>query len=225
MRPLASPTVARSALPLSPNYFSAVYCLPLASALPGQEIPGLLRSIHSCLSSGGILHLVLINPAPAATSVGPRMRQWIEDNLLLNLEQKFRCTNPRKLVPLWLGDAGLRVKDSTKTTVKCRAVFQKMDSKERRRLKAAEAEDDDEEEGEEQGILDLRYGGHGPAKREKQAIERELQSRIGRILWQDTWGSHVNAGRWWWDDPACAAECAQLGTYWEYSVIEAVKER
>lgn len=234
VRPLVSPAVTNSALALAPNYFSAVYCLGLPSILSSQEIPGLLSNICACLLPGGILHLVLINPAPTTRSFGPRMRQWMEDNLLLNLERQFRCTNPRKLIPMWLGDAGLRTSDITKTTVKCQAVIRKtkkagieeiQDQRQgdgctgKKRTKTNAKADDDEEE-----MLDLLYGGHEAAKREQQA-KLELQSRIGRLLWQETWGSYVNADRWWWDDPECVEECAQLGTYWEYSIIEAVKDR
>jgi hypothetical protein len=147
----------------------------------------------------------------------------MEDNLLLNLEQQFRCTNPRKLIPVWLQHAGLRANDSTKTTVKCQAVFQKEDKaikerKEKKRDKPRKDVDD------EQDILDLLYGGQEAAKREQQT-KLELQSRVGRLLWQETWGSFLNADRWWWDDPECVAECLDLGTYWEYSIIEAVKDR
>lgn len=221
VRPIASPLASRSALSLAPNYFSAVYCLPLPSVLSSQDIPGLLRNINTRLVPGGILHLVLINPAPASSSVGPRMRHWMEDNLLLNLERQFRCTNPRKLVPGWLADAGLKAKGSTKVTVKCQAVFWKSDSKGRKGVKGPAAEEEDEEEGD---MLNVLYGGQGAARREQQA-KLELQSIVGRMLWQETWGNYVTGGRWWWDDPECAWECVQMGTFWEYSIVEAVKEK
>jgi hypothetical protein len=218
VRPLVTPILPNLARSLAPNYFSAVYCLSLPSVLSSQEIPGLLRGIHACLVTGGILHLVLINPAPATSSLGPRMRQWIEDNLLLNLERHFRCTNPRKLIPLWLRDAGLRADDSTKVTVKCQAVVQKGYKEKHKEATASKANYDEDD------ILDILYGGQEAAKREQQA-ENDLQSKVGKLLWQETWGSYVNADRWWWDDPECVEECAQLGTYWEYSIIEAAKEK
>ena len=54
--------------------------------------------------------------------------------------------------------------------------------------------------------------------------EAELRSTVGRKLWQEVWGSFVHAAAWWWDDPACIEECIRLGTYFEYSLIEAVKD-
>ncbi|OIW29830.1 hypothetical protein CONLIGDRAFT_702076 [Coniochaeta ligniaria NRRL 30616] len=217
VRPLVSPILPNAVLSVPSSYFSAVYSLSLPSLLSSQEIPILLRNVHTCLVPGGALHLVLINPAPAASSLGPLMRQWMEDNLLLNLERRFRCTNPRKLIPMWLGEVGLRANDSVKITVKCQAVFQKSENEDNKQKAPKDSPGDDEEY-----ILDLMCGGQGAASRDQQA-KLELQSRIGRLLWQETWGSYVNANGWWWDDPHCVEECVRLQTYWEYSVFEAVK--
>lgn len=215
IRPLVSPIMANSVRSVATSHFTAVYCLLLPSLLSSHEITVVLRGIHTCLLPGGTLHLVLINPAPATSSLGPRMRQWMDDNLLLNLERQFRCTNPRKLIPMWLGDIGLRANDSTKITVKFQAVVQK----------SANRDDKDPEDskanGEKDGIDNLN-GGQEELNRDQQA-KLELQSRLGRQLWQENWGSYVHAKNWWWDDPNCVEECVNLGTYWEYSIVEAVK--
>ena len=213
VRPLVSPIVTNTALSVAPNYFSHVYCLPLPSIIASQDIPGLLRNIHSCLLPAGVLHLVLIDPAPATSSLGPRMRQWMEDNLLLKLERQFRCINPGRLIPLWLADIGFRTDEHMNKTVKCQAVFNK-GQKETMESKLGDEEED---------ILNLLYGGEESRHREQQA-KLELHSKIGRLLWHETWGSYVNAKRWWWQDAECIEECARLGTYWEYSIVEAFKE-
>lgn len=54
--------------------------------------------------------------------------------------------------------------------------------------------------------------------------EAELRSTVGRKLWQEVWGPFVLGAEWWWDDAACVEECVELGTYFEYSLIEAVKD-
>lgn len=41
--------------------------------------------------------------------MGPLLQHWLTTNLLLNLEINFRCLSPRRLIPLWLEKAGLRV--------------------------------------------------------------------------------------------------------------------
>ncbi|KAB5575921.1 hypothetical protein GE09DRAFT_609310 [Coniochaeta sp. 2T2.1] len=214
VRPLVSPIVSNTALSVAPNYFSHVYCLPLPSIMASQDVPGLLRNIHMCLLPGGVLHLILIDPAPATSSLGPRMRQWMEDNLLLNLERQFRCTNPRRLIPLWLADVGFRTDEHMNKTVKCQAMYQKDQKDEIKDSKLGDEEND---------ILNLLYGGEESRHREQQA-KLELQGRIGRLLWQEMWGGFVNAKRWWWDDAECIEECGRLGTYWEYSIVETFKE-
>lgn len=44
------------------------------------------------------------------------------------------------------------------------------------------------------------------------------------MLWTEVWGPFVTADSWWWDDAACVDECVELGTFWEYHMIEAVKD-
>jgi hypothetical protein len=145
---------------------------------------------------GGTLNLTLIDPSPVAATLGPHMRAWLEENLLLNLERQFRCMNPSKLFPLWLHDASLRGEGSTITTVKFQAVPDKS--------QVVEGAD-------EQAI----------AERETRL---ELRSLVGRMLWMEVWGAFIAAEQWWWEDTECVQECIRLGTYWEYNLIEAVKE-
>lgn len=55
-------------------------------------------------------------------------------------------------------------------------------------------------------------------------LKLELKSQVGRMLWKDMWGGFVEGESWWWDEEDIIDECESLGTAWEYSAIEAVKE-
>lgn len=192
MQAIASPI--RTALPLEPNTYTAVHCLGLPSLMAGRDIPRVLRSIHRCLAPGGVLFLTLIDPSPASQSVGPQMRYWLDQNLLLNLESRFRCISPSRLFPAWLANARLRANGSVITRSQFKAIYQ--------------------------GNQDNPDG----TNEKEDSAEAELCTTVGRKLWQDVWGRFVHGAAWWWDDPACVEECIRLGTYFEYSVIEAVKD-
>lgn len=63
------------------------------------------------------------------------------------------------------------------------------------------------------------------AKRQTEGKETraELRSIVGRMLWREVWGEFVTSDTWWWDDPACMQECLELGTFWVYHTIQAIK--
>lgn len=132
------------------------------------------------------------------------MRRWMEEHLLLALERQFRCTNPRNLIIKWLREAGLRVDNNTVTTIRSQAACAKPDDKGR--------------SGDTTDPL------NGDVFDREEQTRLALQSKIGRMLWQEAWGSYVHANKWWWDVRDCAEECAQLGTYWDYSIVKAVKD-
>jgi hypothetical protein len=144
---------------------------------------------------GGTFHVTIIDPMPITGRLGARLRTWMEENLLLNLERQFRCINPSKLFPIWLADASLRGEGSAITTAKYFAV--------------------------------PPNGGNDNASElsldEKEA-KTELRSVVGRMLWMEVWGSYVAADKWWWEIPEIVDECERLETYWEYSMVEAVKD-
>ncbi|KAK0651762.1 hypothetical protein B0T16DRAFT_454187 [Cercophora newfieldiana] len=182
----ALPLAVSGLLPLVANRYSKVYCLCMPSMMPSQDIPRLLRSVHRCLAPKGSLHLTVIDPSPATHSLGPKMRHWLDQNLILHLEAQFRCISPSRLLPAWLADARLRADGSVISRMKCYAV--------------------------------CKPGQNGVG------IEAQLRSTVGRKLWQEVWGGFVLGANWWWDDPECVEECMELGTYFEYSLIEAVKD-
>ncbi|KAK0626468.1 hypothetical protein B0T14DRAFT_562374 [Immersiella caudata] len=182
----ALPLAINGLLPLAANRYAKVFCLCLPSMMPSQDIPRLLRSVHRCLTPKGTLHLTVIDPSPATQSLGPKMRHWLDQNLILNLESQFRCISPSRLLPAWLADARLRANGSVISRVKCDLV--------------------------------CKTGPDGAS------AEAQLRSTVGRKLWQEVWGGFVHGASWWWDDPGCLEECRELGTHFEYSLIEAVKD-
>ncbi|KAH6655002.1 hypothetical protein BKA67DRAFT_644563 [Truncatella angustata] len=106
-------TVTAASRPLPPQLFSSVICLSMPSLFSSMDIPPLLRNVHRCLSGGGALHLMIVDPEPVPSSMGPKLRQWLIENLLTNLEQTFRTTLPSRTLPTWLAVSRLRGKGST----------------------------------------------------------------------------------------------------------------
>ncbi|KAF7559841.1 hypothetical protein G7046_g4300 [Stylonectria norvegica] len=200
IHPILVPSVSSSVFPVAPQLFETVYSLSLPALCSSSDIPGILRNISKCLKPGGCLQLTLIDPLPCAGTLGHRMRAWLEEHLLLNLERHFRCMNPSRLFPQWLGDASLRGPGSTLTTAKFYAIPENA----RRR------------DGSPNRTTDQ-------AGTEKE-IKAELRSLVGRMLWMEVWGTFVTAGSWWWEDQGCVEECLRLGTFWEYNVIEGVRD-
>lgn len=124
------------------------------------------------------------------------MRGWLEKHLMLNLEKKARCDNPIRLMPTWLEDSCLRGEGSQISTAKFLAVTPG-----------------------DGGVLET-----GDGHLHDRALKAELRGVVGRMLWMEVWGAHVKAESWWWEEPACVEECLQLRTFWEYCLIEAVRE-
>ncbi|RGP80483.1 hypothetical protein FLONG3_1411 [Fusarium longipes] len=201
VHPMLVPSMSTSKLPLDKHIFEAVYSLSLPSVSPSTEIPGTLKSISRYLRVGGSLHLTLIDPLPCAGTLGHRMRAWLEEHLLINLERHFRCTNPSKLFPDWMGDAGLRGQGSTLTTSKFYAVSAS--------IRRSQIDDNDP------------FVDKAPSERE---VKAEVRSIIGRLLWMEVWGNFVTGEKWWWEDESCVNECLELGTVWDYHIIEGVKQ-
>lgn len=202
IRPLLSPAVSASSLSVAPALFTQAFCLSMPSLLPSADIPQFLRTIRRSLTPDGVLHLNLIDALPVASSMGPKMRAWFEENLQFNLERRFLCMNPTKLFPAWLSDAGLHGDGSTIAAVKHFALLPPVPAP------SGMASD---------------YGASQSSAGDVEDVERELRTLVGKMLWQEVWGPYVTAQNWFWEDPECARECRKLGTYWEYKVIAAKK--
>ncbi len=144
IHPLAVPGPT-SQLPYTSNLFTSIQSFCLPTLLPAASLPLLLKECHRCLISapappspvepspfsstttivsiktpvkGGTLHLTILDPSPLPATLGPRLRQWLDNHLILNLERQFRCINPSRLFPIWLADAGLRAEGSTIVTMR-----------------------------------------------------------------------------------------------------------
>lgn len=139
IHPLAVPGPT-SQLSYASNIFVAIHSLGLPSLLPSSSIPTILKECHRTLTSSrtpisetpasptspsgfatihpGILHLTILDSSPVPSSLGPRLRAWLDSHLNVNLEKQFRCLNPTRLFPLWLADAGLWAEGSCTSSLK-----------------------------------------------------------------------------------------------------------
>ena len=197
--PLITPvqSTTLSPFPLS-QLFNTATTLLLPSILPTSSTPEFLSSLSASLKAKGKLQITLINPIPRPSTTGPLMSIWLETHLLSPLRQNGICTMPTRLFPKWLGETGLRGQGSSLTTTKFFAVPP---------LGATSSS----------GTLD-----------DERLTKAHIRSLAGRTLWWTVWGRWIRGGknraRGWWDDPHVMEECAELGTIWEYQVIEAVKD-
>ncbi|KAJ4193316.1 hypothetical protein NW755_003312 [Fusarium falciforme] len=204
VNPVLVPSVSPSAFPVAPNLFETVYSLSLPALCPSSDIPAVLKNISKCLRQGGSLHLTLIDPLPCAKVLGNRMRTWLEEHLLLNLERNFRCTNPSKLFGDWMGEASLRGYGSTITSTRFYAVPESV-----KKSRSSEESSDP--------FIDR--------VRDDNEVKAELRCLVGRMLWMEVWGGYVTGDTWWWEEEDCVKECLELGTFWEYKMIEGFKDK
>ncbi|EDO04773.1 hypothetical protein SS1G_07256 [Sclerotinia sclerotiorum 1980 UF-70] len=91
----------------------------MLSLYENHEIPVSPASISAVAATQpGILYLTILDPCPVPSSLGPRLRAWLDTHLTVNLEKQFRCLNPTRLFPLWLADAGLWAEGSCTSSLK-----------------------------------------------------------------------------------------------------------
>ncbi|UKZ83727.1 hypothetical protein TrVFT333_011536 [Trichoderma virens FT-333] len=191
-------TVSPTDFPVAPRVYESVRSLTLPSLCPSASLPGILSNVYKCLKKKGFLQLVLIDPLPRAGTMGRNLKTWIEENLLRNLARQAMCMSPSTAFPPLLEEAGLRGDKSSLTTTKFYAVPNSATNRDTSMVKDG---------------LQI-----------EQEVKAQVRSLVGRMLWVEAWGSHVTATKWWWDDPACVAECLELGTIWEYHTVRGFKE-
>ncbi|RKF78807.1 hypothetical protein GcC1_052002 [Golovinomyces cichoracearum] len=227
-RAVAAP---KTQLPYPVNEFSSISAFSMPTLFPASSIPAVLKECQRILVSpslpasptlpavfdstsrknlyeptrGGTVHLTILDPTPVQATIGPRLRGWLDTHLIINLERNFRCTNPSRLYPVWLADAGLNAEGSKNVHIRFFASV--TCSKIPSTLTESQSGDLGSEEVEKNDYLNL-----------------ELKSIAGRMLWKEMWGSFVLGEKWWWEDEEIMEECEKLATCWEYTVIEAVKE-
>ncbi|KAF4612826.1 hypothetical protein G7Y89_g15546 [Cudoniella acicularis] len=113
----------------SPNYFASIHAFSLPALLPASSLPQILKKCHGTLIKGGTLHLTILDPSPIPSTLGPRLRTWLNNNILLDLEKQFRCLNPSRVFPAWLQDVGLYGAGSTVLNVQFLASVNTKDTK------------------------------------------------------------------------------------------------
>ncbi len=229
--PVPGPTAE---LPYASNTFDLINAFSLPALLPASSIPTILKECHRtlvstptppsptlpvCFSSaadftqtiplgkGGVLHLTILDPAPLPSTLGPRLRFWLDNNLILNLEKQFKCINPGRVFPEWLADAGLRAPGSTILPIQFLACYSPSAISHTPRSKEIGGDEPETKKA------SVDYG-----------IKQELKSIVGRMLWREMWGPYVQADKWWWEDQDIVEECERMGTCWEYAIIEALKQ-
>ncbi|KAM0739186.1 hypothetical protein ACQRIT_006923 [Beauveria bassiana] len=196
-----APPVEATNFPVPASQFQTVYSFSLPSGCPYHMLPNVLSSVNKCLKPGGSFKVTIIDPLPYPETLGHRLRTWVEEHLFPNLEKEARCLEPSRLLPKLLGDAGLRGKGSRRTKVKFFAL------QENARL--CDYHDPDPS-------IERMYR----ERRDK----AELRTLVGRMFWVEVWGQYCTpAGARWWDDPKIVEECRELGTFWEYHIIDSVK--
>ncbi|KAK6833722.1 hypothetical protein PG987_008416 [Apiospora arundinis] len=110
LRDLFPKTLFSSHLPIHAGPFRFSRDSPFPKAYPPMS------------RSRGALHLTIIDPQPVSASMGPLLRQWLFEKLLVNLEQSSRTTYPSETLPAWLGLGRLRGQGSTIVTVSVPAI-------------------------------------------------------------------------------------------------------
>ncbi|GAB0133183.1 hypothetical protein EsDP_00001596 [Epichloe bromicola] len=184
-------------------FFDTVYSMLLPALCPEPEILTILRNINMCLKSRGSLNLIIIDPIPNINALGEKMRTWFVKNLLRNLQQKSRCLNPSGTLPNLLSQASLRGPGSIVTTTQFYANPRNIGRHDRE--------------------FELGDDLATKSARDDREVRAELRSIAGRMLWKEVWGQFVTSNTWWWEDADCMKECLELGTFWEYHSIQAVK--
>ncbi|OAA45183.1 hypothetical protein BBO_03761 [Beauveria brongniartii RCEF 3172] len=196
-----APPVEATSFPVPASQFQTVYSFSLPSGCPYHMLPNVLSSVNKCLKPGGSFKVTIIDPLPYPETLGHRLRTWVEEHLFPNLEKEARCLEPSRLLPKLLGDAGLRGKGSRRTKVKFFALQEN--------ARRCDYHDPDPS-------IERMYR----ERRDK----AELRTLVGRMFWVEVWGQYCTpAGARWWDDPKIVEECRELGTFWEYHIIDSVK--
>ncbi|PTB63529.1 hypothetical protein BBK36DRAFT_1182202 [Trichoderma citrinoviride] len=197
VRVISVSQVSPTDFPVAPRIYESVHSLTLPSLCPAAQLPGILGNVYKCLKKKGFLRLVIIDPLPRAGTMGRNMKAWLEEHLLRNLAKQGKCLSPSTAFPPLLAEARLRGEGSTLTTTKFYAVPESATEYLDKVKDAIQAENEE---------------------------KAQVRSLIGRMLWAEAWGRHVTGNKWWWDDPACVAECLEMGTFWEYHTVKGVKE-
>ena len=106
---MSSPTYLP--LPYPSSIFTHVYSPALAPSLSAPKIPSILQEMHRLLCEDGTFEIRLTDVVPKRA--GLKLRMWLDDHIMINLERGFRCARPTLLMPGWLTDAGFVLQSPT----------------------------------------------------------------------------------------------------------------
>jgi hypothetical protein len=152
-----------------------------------------------------------MDPCPAAATLGPKLRAWLDDHLLLNLEKHFRCTSPSRLLPIWMREVGFATPSLAGTSAADEAAVAKGARVTLMSFSAVEQGKEESRDDNGDESAEARGG--------------ELKMFAGRMLWKEIWGGFAKAQSWWWEDAAILDECRSYATRWDCALVRAVKER
>jgi len=200
VEPVSVPSVSSMAVALAAQSFSSVYCLSLPALIPWFNIFKVIEKIAEGLVPGGLLHLIIIDPLPLSSTIGDYTRDWLEEYLVMNTDEKWLCKTPNTQITRWLRNAGLLADGSVVRKARFMAVT-----------------DEQELPADERPGLDQN------GERKEDRVLTALQDTVGRMLWRDVWGRHLTGGKFWWEDPLCVQECVERKTTFEYTIIDAVR--
>jgi hypothetical protein len=105
-------------LPYVDGSVDKIYISRPASLLPSSKIPTLLADCFRVLKPDGVLTIRLMDAMPDRSSTGPRLTEWLDENLLEMLEQEFRCSKPSSLLPRWTKAAGFSIDSRIEETLR-----------------------------------------------------------------------------------------------------------
>ncbi|KAF9629233.1 hypothetical protein BFW01_g10436 [Lasiodiplodia theobromae] len=220
IHPLTVPSAGMLPFPYPSDSFNHIRCATLPSHVPSSKMQPVLRDLLRMLAPGGILELRLVDSTPVRATMGPRLRAWFEDHLMLNLEKEFLCSRPLALFPIWVKDCGLRVLEGgntgndlviqrlqlpacarpTGTESKHSSYYSARSHSSTKRntleynIQKALASSGTE-------ALDFAALSEEPSKDAPAAVEgdlaaldAEMAALVARGLWKDSWGSLVDRG-------------------------------
>lgn len=227
-------------LPYAPRSLTHIRSATLPALLPASQIPDLLRECHRVLVPGGILEMRIIEPLPERESTGPKMRQWVEERIVLNLERQFRTARPGTLVEGWVRGAGFNV-----ISTRCEREGRGWGLQRCLRLPAATPNDlKARVTSSSTASSRVAFGWGFPYTaststdslgwmerdelwKGEVGVDAQVGSLVLRSLWRDVWGEFVDVGwrdqKWWWEDGDLVKECVQYNTRWEIGTLVAVK--
>ena len=149
--------------------FDHIRASSLPAIWPASKIKAVLEDSYRMLARGGILEIRLMNPIPHA-SAGPELRNWVDTNLILELEKAFISSRPAILIPMWCREIGFSIGEaSSSVSVESRGMQQQI-------------------------LLPI------VADSPENNVEEKIQCEVGRSLFSHTWGRYISGCPFWEDE-------------------------